>query len=140
MDGESVPRPCTRPGCKFAHDPETATCKEEYDALLAQEAELANRVAIIELKGALSSGSAQGLAGELDTEHRDAAGRLDTEASLRSLLEAALQPRFPQGAAEVVTFYGEGPTGLAGGLALRRGAPDFALGRKVGCYLMDAAS
>ena len=31
---------------------------------------------------------------------------------------AALLPRFPQGAAEVVTFYGEGPTGLAGGLAL----------------------
>ena len=77
---------------------------------------------------------------ELDTKQRDAAGRLDTEASLRSLLEAALLPRFPKGAAEVVTFYGEGPTGLAGGLALRRGAPDFALGRKVGCYLMDAAS
>ena len=77
---------------------------------------------------------------ELDTKRRDAAGRLDTEASLRSLLEAALLPRFPKGAAEVVTFYGEGPTGLAGGLALRRGAPDFALGRKVGCYLMDAAS
>ena len=76
---------------------------------------------------------------ELDTKQRDAAGRLDTEASLRSLLEAALLPRFPKGAAEVVTFYGEGPTGLAGGLALRRGAPDFALGRKVGCYLMDAA-
>ena len=69
---------------------------------------------------------------ELDTKQRDAAGRLDTEASLRSLLEAALLPRFPTGAAEVVTFYGEGPTGLAGGLALRRGAPDFALGRKVG--------
>ena len=77
---------------------------------------------------------------ELDTKQRDAAGRLDTEASLRSLLEAALLPRFPKGAAEVVTFYGEGPTGLAGGLALRRGAPDFALGRKVGCYLMDAVS
>ena len=77
---------------------------------------------------------------ELDAKRRDAAGRLDTEASLRSLLEAALLPRFPTGAAEVVTFYGEGPTGLAGGLALRRGAPDFALGRKVGCYLMDAVA
>ena len=51
-----------------------------------------------------------------------------------------LLPRFPKGAAEVVTFYGEGPTGLAGGLALRRGAPDFALGRKVGRYLMDAVA
>ena len=75
---------------------------------------------------------------ELDTKQRDAAGRLDTEASLRSLLEAALLPRFPTGAAEVVTFYGEGPTGLAGGLALRRGWT--ALGRKIGATSRTASA
>lgn len=77
---------------------------------------------------------------ELDTAQRDAAGQVDSEGSLRRLLEAALLPRFPSDTAEVVTFYGEGPTGLAGGLALRRGGPDFALGPKVGRYLMDAVA
>ena len=79
---------------------------------------------------------------ELDTTTRDEEGRPDTEGSLRRLLETALLPRFPACGAEVVTFAesGAGPTGLAGGLALAGGAPpDFTLGRKVGCYLMDAA-
>ena len=76
---------------------------------------------------------------ELDTRARDAEGKIDSEGSLRALLEAALLPRFEAGAAEIVTFQGAdgGPTGLAGGLALNRA--DFDLGRKVGCFLMDAA-
>ena len=76
---------------------------------------------------------------ELDTRARDAEGKIDSEGSLRALLEAALLPRFEAGAAEIVTFQGAdgGPTGLAGGLALNRA--DFDLGRKVGCFLLDAA-
>ena len=43
------------------------------------------------------------------------------------------------GAAEIVIFQGSdsGPTGLAGGLGVS--SADFELGRKVGCFLMDAA-
>ena len=37
--GESVPRPCTAPGCRFGHDPRTAA--KEYTDLLAEEARLA---------------------------------------------------------------------------------------------------
>lgn len=33
-----VPRPCTAPGCRFAHNPTTA--REEYDALIAEEQKL----------------------------------------------------------------------------------------------------
>ena len=35
LPGETLPRPCTSPGCKFAHDPSTAA--QEHAALLAEE-------------------------------------------------------------------------------------------------------
>ena len=60
---------------------------------------------------------------ELDTKQRDAAGT-STQASLRSAgggAAAALSAGRGGGA-----FYGGGPTGLAGSLTLRRGAPDCA--------------
>lgn len=38
LPGEDVPRPCTAPGCTYAHD--AATAKSEYDALIAQEKSL----------------------------------------------------------------------------------------------------
>lgn len=77
---------------------------------------------------------------ELDTKARDASGKIDSEGSLRRLLEAVLVPRFA--GSEVVTFQGadSGPTGLAAGLGIpKAGGPDFDLSRKVGCALMDAA-
>ena len=76
---------------------------------------------------------------ELDTRQRDAQGKIDSAGSLRRLLEAVLLPRFQDGAAEIVIFQGSdsGPTGLAGGLGVS--SADFELGRKVGCFLMDAA-
>ena len=39
LPGETVPRPCTAPGCKFGHNP--ATAKAERDAMLAEEEKLA---------------------------------------------------------------------------------------------------
>lgn len=76
---------------------------------------------------------------ELDTRVRDAEGKIDSTGSLEALLRAVVLPRFPSGHADVVVFQGSdsGPTGLAGGVAVK--AADFDLGRKVGCFLMDAA-
>lgn len=75
---------------------------------------------------------------ELDTRKRDADGAIDSEGSLRRLLEARLAPALAN--ASIVTFQGRdsGPTGLSAGLAID-GPPDFDLGRKVACALMDAA-
>ena len=40
VPGEERPRPCTAPGCKFAHNPATAV--QEQEAMYAEEASLAN--------------------------------------------------------------------------------------------------
>ena len=42
LPGEDLPRPCTAPGCTFAHN--RATARQEYEALLAEERRLAANV------------------------------------------------------------------------------------------------
>ncbi|KAJ1462055.1 hypothetical protein M885DRAFT_610946 [Pelagophyceae sp. CCMP2097] len=73
----------------------------------------------------------------------DADRGVSAEMALTQLLEAALVERFTAGTARAIVFIGKdsGPTGLAGGLALRSTAsPDLLLGVKCGHFLMDASA